>query len=255
MNFNTINKVQYNSNCNECRARGTSLFKLIPDKDLSGTQEYRKEQLEIPARTRIFQEGDYHDHVYSMFKGWGFIYKTVSNNGKRQILRFILPGDLIGYQTNTGSTMPYSAGTITESVLCAFPKNKIKPMLQETPELAIRLVDMESRVVSLCQNHLMAAGRKTARESIAFLLLELFYRVRQQIPKDYSESSHSIVFPLTQEDIGDAVGLTNIHVNRVIKEMMREKLIHCHKKNLIISEEEKLSQIAEFKPDMILNSH
>ena len=255
MNFNPINKLQYDINCKNCRARGTSLFKLIPEKEVNNAQDYRKEQLEIPARTRIFKEGDFHDQVYSMFKGWGFNYKTVSNNGKRQILRFILPGDLLGFQTDTDSRISYSAGTITESVLCSFPKKKIKPMLQETPELAIRLVEMESRVVSLCQNHLMAAGRKTARESVAFLLLELFYRVRQQIPDDYSKSDHSIVFPLTQEDIGDAIGLTNIHVNRVIKEMMRENLIYCHKKNLVISDEEKLSQIAEFKPEMVLNNH
>lgn len=98
----------------------------------------------------------------------------------------------------------------------------------------------------------MAAGRKTAKESIAFIILELFYRVKHQFPSSPDNSADSIDFPITQEDIGDAIGLTNVHVNRVIKELMSEGLIYCNKKHLKILDEEKLSEIAEFNPDMVI---
>ncbi len=237
--------------CRKCSVREMALFKGVPLERLNWTQNYRKEQIKVPARSTIFQEGENHDFIYTLYSGWGIIYKTVRNNGKRQILRFLLPGDLIGYQTNAKGVIAHSAGTVTESILCAFPRAKLMPMLRENPELAIRLVNMESRDMSLCQNHLMAAGRKTARESIAFLLMELFYRVQFQIEDSYSPSAQTIDFPVTQEDIGDALGLTNVHVNRVIKELMNEKLIYCHKKKLVILNEKVLSEIAEFSPDMI----
>lgn len=251
MNFKTINTLKSGTECKECPVREMALFKGVSENRLDWTQKLRKEQIKVPARSKIFQEGETHDYVYTLFSGWGIIYKTVSNNGKRQILRFLLPGDLIGYQTNASGVIGHSAGTITESVFCSFSRKKLNPMLRENPELAIRLVNMESRDMSLCQNHLMAAGRKTAKESIAFLLMELFYRVQYQAVESYSASDHSIAFLITQEDIGDALGLTNVHVNRVIKELTNEKIISCYKKKLFIFDENKLSEIAEFSPDMI----
>ncbi len=239
------------TDCNQCPVRKMALFKGVPKKRLEWTQQYRKNQILVPARSIIFQEGENHDFIYTLFSGWGILYKTVSNNGKRQILRFLLPGDLIGYQTSGKGVAIHSAGTITESILCAFPRAQLGDMLQENPELAIRLLNMESRDMSLCQSHLMAAGRKTAKESIAFVLLELYHRVQSQVKDSYNASTQTINFPITQEDIGDAVGLTNVHVNRVIKEMISEGLITCHKKRLSILDEEKLCEIAEFNPDMI----
>ncbi|MEE9327413.1 MAG: Crp/Fnr family transcriptional regulator [Cocleimonas sp.] len=240
--------------CKQCRIRKLTLFQDISGERLDEVQAFRSSQLLIPARTNVFEEGDKHDFVYTFFSGWGVIYKTVSNNGKRQILRFLLPGELIGYQTNAKGAVVHSAGAITESILCAFPRAQLNKMLKTNPELAIRLVNMESRDMSICQNHLMAAGRKTAKESIAFVLLELYYRVQLQLKDSYDASSKTIDFPITQGDLGDAVGLTNIHVNRVIKELMKDKLIYCNKKRLSILNEEKLCSIAEFSPDMI-SSH
>lgn len=252
MNFKTISKLSEPlTDCNECPVREMALFKGVSENNLNWTQNFRKEQIQIAARSKIFQEGETHDFVYTLFSGWGILYKTVSNNGKRQILRFLLPGDLIGYQTNASGVISHSAGTITQSVLCAFPRAKLNPMLKENPELAIRLVNMESRDMSLCQNHLMAAGRKTAKESIAFLLMELFYRVQYQASDNYHSAEKMIDFPITQEDIGDALGLTNVHVNRVIKELVSENLVSCHKKKLVIFDEKVLCEIAEFTPDMI----
>ncbi len=253
MNFNTIEKVKSSmTKCSDCEVRHTSLFKKSSDCTLEGAEDFRKEQLIIPPRTRFFQEGEQHDYVYTVFSGWGLIYKTVSNSGKRQILQFLLPGDLIGYQTTASGVMPHSAGSITELVLCAYQRSDIKPMIQENPDIAMRMIDMRSRDVTLCQNHLMAAGRKTAKESIAFIILELFYRVQHQVPANPNDTSDSMDFPITQEDIGDAIGLTNVHVNRVVKELMSEGLIYCNKKRLKILDEEKLSKIAEFNPDMVI---
>ena len=157
MNFkaHTILNPPY-TDCRQCPVREMALFKGVPKNRLMWTQKYRKNQTLISAHSTIFQEGEQHDYIYTLFSGWGVLYKTVSNNGKRQILRFLLPGDLIGYQTDIEGVSPHSAGTITEAVLCAFPRSQLKTMLKDNSELALRLLDMETRDISLCQNHLMA---------------------------------------------------------------------------------------------------
>ena len=239
------------TDCNQCPVRDMSLFKGASKKGLDCAQEFRNNQILVSARSNIFHEGGNNDSIYELFSGWGILYKTVRNNGKRQILRFLLPGDLIGYQTSSSGLAIHSAGTITESILCTFPRAQLGKMLEKNPELAIRLLNMESRDMSLCQSYLMAAGRKTAKESDAFVLLELYYRVQSQVKDSYNAVTKTIDFPITQEDIGDAIGLTNVHINRVIKRMISENLITCHKKQLSILDEDKLCEIAEFNPDKI----
>lgn len=239
------------TNCRECPVRQKTIFKNVHIRQLNSFQNYRTKQIHVPARTLLFHENEKHENFYTLFSGWGMIYKTVSNNNKRQILRFIFPGDFIGCQANESGVMSHSAAVITQAVLCVFPREDLRRMLKKNSAVAIRLFEMETRDMSICQNHLMATGRKSAKESISFLLMELFYRVRNQIPDSYFYSTNTIDFPITQEDIGDAVGLTKIHVNRVIKELIGNKLINIHKKQLIILNEKKLSEIAGFKPDEI----
>lgn len=249
-----MNKEEFTNTtkCSECPVRELTLFKNVPEERLDDIQRHRKEQIIVPAKSVIFREDDVHGYVYTLFSGWGIMYKTVNNNGKRQILRFILPGDLIGYQANAGGIMSHSVAAITETVFCVFSHEDIKQMLRQDSALAVRLVEMESRDMSLCQSHLMAAGRKTARESIAFLLMELYYRVRLQLPGSFFPATNTIDFPITQEDIGDAVGLTKIHVNRVIKQLIKDELICFHKRQLKILNEKKLCEIAEFRPEVII---
>lgn len=111
---------------------------------------------------------------------------------------------------------------------------------------------MEMHDLNLCQNHLIGTVRKNAQERIAFLVLELFYRVRLQMENGYDEATNSIIFPLTQKEIGDAVGLTSVHVNRTLKDMVENGLIQYPGKRLTILNEDALMEIGEFDPGMIL---
>ena len=244
----------FNTRCTQCSIRRTSIFKNIAADDLDRVELFRKGQIKIPVRSTIFLEGKAHQYVYTLFSGWAILYKKVGNSEKRQILQFLLPGDLLGYQTDASGNMPHSAATLTEALLCVFPRENMSPMLKENSNLSVRFIEMWSRDMSLCQNYLMAAGRKTARESITFLLLELYYRVKYQNPDSYSSSVNAIYFPITQEDIGDAVGLTKVHVNRVIKSLVDEKLIYCHKKKLAILNEKKLCEIAGYSTDVAVGA-
>lgn len=238
-------------NCSQCAVRKDSIFKNAVGDQLNCAKRYRHSQLTFPARSTVYEENEHNHYIYTLYSGWGAVYKTSNNTGSRQILRFLLPGDLTGYQGSTDDIMPHSVSTVTNAVFCVYPREKVKPMLLENPEIAVRFIEMWSRDLSLCQNHLMAVGRKKALESITFLLLELFHRARQQIPDSYEAEENAIDFPLTQQDIGDAVGMTKIHVNRVMKSLTNDGLICYHKKKLAILDEEKLRDIAGFSPAML----
>ena len=236
--------------CNRCPIRNMALFQGVPQERLNWTQKYREHQFIVPAKTRLYLEGSKPGYVYTLFDGWMAMYQS-SKKGKRQILRFALPGDFLGFQANAKGVISHSVLALSESVVCGFPRATLKEMFDEQPLLSLRLAAMESRDISLCQHHQTFGSRKNSHESIAFLLLELFHRTRQQMSNNYDPVENTIVFPLTQEDIGDAVGLTNVHVNRVIRQLTKDGLIECHHRKLRILNEEKLSEIAEFNVEMI----
>ncbi|MCK5903503.1 MAG: Crp/Fnr family transcriptional regulator [Cocleimonas sp.] len=238
--------------CSSCLVRGRALYQKVPKDYLNEIQQFRQHQLCLTPKTTLYQSGTVPDYLYTLYDGWMALYQTTST-GKRQILRFSLPGDFIGFQASSTGKILHSAIAITPVILCSFPRSRLKEMLNTQPPLAIQLALMESRDLALCQHHLMFSGRKNAQESIAFLLLELFHRCRLQMPHTFNEAENMIQFPITQEDIGDTVGLTNVHVNRVIRQFTQEGWIECHHKKLRIINEEKLSQIGEFDIGMVLN--
>ncbi len=239
--------------CKECPIRKMALFRGIPREELDWTQEFRDAQYILPARKILYREGDIAHALYTLFDGWLILF-TILDNGRRQVLRFILPGDFFGFQVNSNGIMAgytHSSQALVESTLCAFPRTRLRSMMEKQPQLAIGLSEMEIHDMTLCQHHLIGTARKSAHERIAFLLLELFYRVRLQMQHGFDEATGSVIFPLTQEDIGDAVGLTSVHVSRVLNEMERKGLIHCRRKRLTILDEEVLMGIGQFDPDMI----
>ncbi len=251
MNNNCVRvRSQPHTKCTDCPIRNMALFQGVPKERLEWTQKYRQHQFIVPAKTRLYIERSKPEYVYTLFDGWMAMYQT-SQTGKRQILRFALPGDFLGFQADANGVISHSVSALTESIVCGFPRHRLKKMFDEQPILALRLATMESRDMSLCQHHQTFGSRKDAHESIAFLLLELFHRTRKQMSHHYNRQDNSITFPLTQEDIGDAVGLTNVHVNRILREFTRENVIDCHRRRLRILNEDRLAEIGEFSVDLI----
>lgn len=241
---------QTHTDCETCPIRDMALFQGVPVSRLDWTQEYRDEQLVVPPKATLYDAGSKPKYAYTLFNGWMAMYQT-SRSGRRQILRFALPGDFLGFQANSKGIISHSVSAISESIVCAFPRDSLTDLFEKQPALALRLATMESRDMSLCQHHQAFSSSKDAHESIAFLLLELFHRTRLQMRHNYDPVTNSIVFPVTQEDIGDAVGLTSIHVNRVMRQFRKLGLIECNRKKLQIMGEEKLAEIGEFDKSII----
>lgn len=240
--------------CSACPVRALALFKGVSEEHLEWTQDYRASQFALAAKKDLYQEGDEHELAYTLFSGWAFIYKTLSN-GKRQIIRFALPGDFIGFQADLLAPMTYSVHTLTQVTLCGFPRSSLLTMLAERTDLASRMVTMNARDMALCQSHLMGAGRKSAKERVAFLFLELFHRVKALGEIMPGSDTHSISFPVSQEDVADAMGLTAVHVNRTLRELKEDGLCVASHRRLEILDEPRMTELAQFDAGAVLGEH
>ncbi len=167
----------------------------------------------------IIDQGETRESIFILLSGWAFRSQTLSD-GKRQILDFVFAGTLLGF--GSCATNSYGVETVTECRVASLSIQQFKRLLSQSPALAIevaeRLCDSEMRA----HEHMTSLGRRNARERIAGLVVELAART----PIHAKHSLHcSLELPVTQVMIGDALGLSNEHVCRVIGKLAEAGVI------------------------------
>ena len=231
--------------CHQCPIRNLALFEAVDKGLLDWTQEFRSQQYTLDARRLLYREGETIDESYTLFSGWIMLFKMLPD-GKRQVLRFALPGDFLGMC----GEMPvnHSALAITNCILCGFPRDKLNVLFAERAEVAATLVGIQQRDMTQCYNHVLCVGQKSAIESIAGMLIDLYDRCILCHKVAHTES---IWFPLSQEEIADYAGITLVHVSRVIKELRDQGVLENGHRKIRILNIEELRRIADMstQPD------
>jgi CRP-like cAMP-binding protein len=181
----------------------------------------------LSVKRYLYREGEINHDTYVLRKGWILLTRTLKD-GKRQVFRSVLPGEFFGFQPDLQGPSICSAITLTDCVICVVP-NLVK-LCRLQPELALRLAWIGACDMALMEMYLASIAQRNARERIAFMALELYRRLKLRgLNRDYT-----IQFPLLQEDIADALGLTTVHVNRTLHSLREDKLLKIEKHELTI---------------------
>jgi CRP-like cAMP-binding protein len=154
---------------------------------------------------------------------------------------------VLGFPPTEGA-MTYGARVLTDVTVAIIPRANLSAMLRKHPEMAIRIATLVSRDRDHAFDHLSNIGRRTARQRVAHLLLELFVRARMQWP---GHDADEMPLPITQEDIGDATGLTGVHVNRVLRELRDERIVKFHYRRLRVINPDELVDVAAVDPQLM----
>lgn len=198
-------------------------------------------QVKVRKGKDVVIRGGHYDCVYVNHEGWLARYKIL-HNGSRQIMDFILPGQVFGLPACLFQCAPYSVVTVTQTVLSAIPLDVVDSVFEEDPALAKLLFWSAAYEAAILGEHLVDAGRRSAYARVSHLLLELFVRLN-------SDSTGEMTFsvPLTQELIADALGLTTVHVNRTLRSLREDKLIAMDGRSVTIIDFEALSSLSDFE--------
>jgi CRP-like cAMP-binding protein len=186
--------------------------------------------------------GNHYDCVYVNHDGWLARYKIL-HNGSRQIMDFILPGQVFGLQASLFKRSLYSVVTVTETTLSTIPFDMVDSVFEQNLGLAKALFWSAAYEGAILGEHLIDAARRSAYERVSHLLLELFVRLNAVNLTD--EMTFSV--PLTQELIADALGLTTVHVNRTLRALREDKLIALNGHSVTILDFEALSLLSDFE--------
>lgn len=233
------------ANCLACPIRSHGLCSPLSEIELAQMESVREPLRQVMPGADLFSQGEPCDEVFNIVRGWAFVYEMLED-GRRQIVNFALPGDVIGFQIGEKVSV-FGAQAIDHVELCAIPRRRLVAFAREHPNLALRLLSILSNDELFAYERLTAIGRKTALERMAALLLELFYRLQRRAPE---VSGELLKIPLTQTLIADATGLTPVHTNRMLQELRQKGVIDYGNGLFRILDPVRLFVIAGVDPDM-----
>src|SRR5271165_2627786 len=201
----------------------------------------------IPTGSELYRQGDICSTYFIVLSGW-IALSVLLDDGSCQILDFALPGAVLGFQSAPNAPMYHSARCLSVVRVYALPRRKLDVIIETNPRLAILLCRQVMADEARAHDHLANIGLRDARQRIAHLLLELYVRVRGRIPVG---SGESIQLPLSQGQIGQALGLTYVHVCRTLQTLREQKIVHLANHTLEIIDPAALMTAAGVEPDFL----
>jgi CRP-like cAMP-binding protein len=226
--------------CHECALRACGLFKPITPNELGAINDIKRDHVALKAGTEIIRAGDECPEIYTLYSGWAFRFKTLPD-GRRQILNFLLPGDLVGLQAAMFDAAQYGVEALTDVELCLLPRRKVWALFDEMPGLAFDVAWLGSREEGYVDDNLTSTGRRTAAERIAALIVSLYKRTKALglVENDTFE------FPLTQQHIADALGMSLVHTNKTLARLRRIGMYSRANGTLTLTNPRVLQRIAQ----------
>jgi len=203
-------------------------------------RDYAIDRRFVPAGAELFAEGEVSENLYIVLDGWLFQHRILED-GRRQILDFALPGAVVGYRSHPEAPFAFSAEAITNAEVAIIPLNRVTEIIRSGSESALTLLEAANEALLGAFDTLTDIGRRTARESIAHFLLRMDRRIRRSAS---ANDQGSLPFPLSQEHIGDALGLTSVHVCRTLSKLRSEGLVETGRGRLRIVDIDALSEDA-----------
>ncbi len=200
----------------------------------------------FPADVDIVAEGMAPRSVFLILQGMAIRYRSLADGG-RQIMTFLIPGDLCDMHVFLARAMDHSIGTITPVRIAAISRERLMDVFTRRPRISAALWWSSMQEEAMLRERIVSLGRRDARGRIAYILCELLWRYAAV----GLTSNGTFQLPLTQTELGDTLGLTPVHVNRILKEFRSRKLISVDRKVISLLDVQKLQETADFTQDYL----
>ncbi len=195
------------------------MLRLLDSKEKSALESVNWSIKTVAKGSSLIDQGEDTDTIYVLLSGWAFSYQT-SQEGERQILDFLVNGALLGFCYGRASW--YGVEMVTDCTIAALPYSQFRQLLAKFPLLAVGIADKISESEMRAHEHLISLGRRSARERVAALIVELMSRGQSD---ESAVHGSALDLPVTQIMIADALGLSNEHVCRTLAKLAHQGIL------------------------------
>lgn len=226
--------------CSQCPLRRRNAFRPKTDEEVVFLEALKSDHLRVSAGADIIHPEQTDAELYTIFSGWAFRYKELPD-GRRQILSIALPGDLLGLQASIFEKALYGAIALTDVELCVIPRRKLWTIFERMPAFAYDLTWLAAQSEAILDENLLNVGRRSAAERIASLFAGLFRRAEAL----GLVADRTLDFPLTQQHIADALGLSLVHTNKTLARLRGQGLFTLMDGRLTIENPRAMARLAQ----------
>ncbi len=195
----------------------------------------------VPPATYLLREGEPASICAVLISGYAFRHK-ITGSGARQIVSLHIPGEALDFASLSLSYADHNIQTLSHAELALVPMAAMRELAASRRNIQSAVLTQLAIEASISREWVVNVGRRNARERLAHLLCEFASRLDAQqlsAPDGYD-------LPMTQEQIGDALGLTSVHVNRSIKALAEEGLLSRRGRVLSFPDIRRLREVADF---------
>lgn len=198
----------------------------------------------VAADTDLVRQGEVLSKAVILRDGWAIRYRTL-NDGRRQIMNFLLPGDMFDLCAFLLTASDHSVGTITPCTVHLVPVSAVTDLFRRWPRLGAAMWKSALQEEATLRERILSLGRRSAQERAAHLLYELWLRLAVIGARD----GGSFELPLTQIEMADALGLTPVHISRTLRRLRQRGLIELDRRRVTILRPRDEEQYGEFVRD------
>ena len=223
-------------------ARKLNAFVALSERELGVLAELQSAPIRIKRGKELVHEGQTGHMAYILLAGWACSFKLVPDGG-RQIIRFPLPGDWIGLRSALLRISDHCFSALTDAVVSSIDASRMLRIFEEVPRLGVAILWATSQDEAMVVDHLVSLGRRSAIERTAHFFLELHERLRRV----GLAANGEFACPLNQYVLADALGLSAIHVNRVLRQLRERGLLALKAGTMTIHDHDGLMTLAGYQ--------
>lgn len=222
--------------------RSLERFHPLAQEEKQALQDSVSRVVELGAHEDINRQGEQSSDSPILLDGFAYRYKLF-DDGRRQIVAFHVAGDFCDLD-DLFTPADHHVGTLTASRFALIPHRALLALIDDFPAIGRALWRVTIRDAAILRQWLANLGRQDAYVRLTHLLCEVMVRSQEAGLSD----GLSYSFPLTQAELGDALGISYVHVNRVLQRLRRERLITLQNRSVTITDWARLVEAGKFDP-------
>lgn len=225
-------------------ARKLNALRFLSVDGIAYLESLQARTVDLDAGSEFVTDGDPMKTSFIVQSGWAIRYILLST-GRRQIISYALPGDILGLHADFRRNATYSAAALTPLRVATVEPKRLTDLHRLYPDVAAGLNWCSTREHAILGDQAMRLGRLAADQRIIHLILELWHRLKLIGEND----GRRLDVPMTQTDIADTLGLSVVHTNRQLSKLRQAGRITMEHKQIRLNDFDRLIEMSEFNPD------
>lgn len=232
--------------CHDCPLHDCGPFIPHSEEEKTFLNGFKAGEMSVEPGTQILLEGSNAPQIYTVLEGMGLREKTLED-GRRQVINFVLPGDLLGLQAGIMGEMQHTVEAVTRMRLCVFRRESLWTLFRNRPELAFDLTWIAAAEEHFLGETVATLGQRGGIERVAWALVKIFLRLRG-LEKGTKEA---VPLPYRQQDLADALGLSLVHTNKTLSRLRAKRLADWSAGILRVPDVAALAEVAMTDPEAL----